>query len=394
MKKKLKLAIVGMGGRGSNLWRETLRGRDDIICPAICDTNPDFWDKEALISEITEHNGFAPHVYLDYVEMFEKEALDAVIIASGWKEHIEISIYAMERGVAVGCEVGGAYSINSLWTLVRCWERTKTPIMLLENCCWGRLELLALNMKRMGLFGKVVHCEGGYHHDLRWLATFPKCFRIYEHIHRNSENYPTHEIGPIAKLLDINCGNRFESLISMGSGAYGIKEYVDKQNIEQFKGIDFKQSDIVTTVIRCAGGETVTITLDVSLPRYYSRGFTVHGTQGMLCEENRSVYLEGDSEESWKDQFNNVDSYFEKYDHSIWKDYTPRGGHDGMDWLMMDAFLDALKNGKPMPIDVYDMATWMAITVLSEESMCTGRSVFFPDFTDGKWIGNQNNFAK
>lgn len=39
-----------------------------------------------------------------------------------------------------------------------------------------------------------------------------------------------------------------------------------------------------------------------------------------------------------------------------------------------------------MPIDVYDMATWMSITPLSERSIQLGSMpVEIPDFTNGKW---------
>ncbi len=391
----LKIAIIGLGGRGQNLYRDAIKGRKNVNVVALCDDDTDFWGKPELVAEIKEEIGFEPRLYTDYKECIDKEELDAVIIATGWRQHIEISMYAMEKGVAVGCEVGGAYSLESLWDLVRCYERTKTPIMMLENCCYGRLELLALNMKRLGLLGRIVHCEGGYHHDLRWMATFPKTYRTYEYIHRNSECYPTHEIGPIAKILDINCGNRFVSLTSVGTGAFGMEEYIQKQNIEAFKGEKFNQSDVVTTILKCANGETVTITLDTCLPRYYSRGFMVQGTKGLIVEENSSVHLEGDKEEPWNEFYNNVNSYYEKYEHPIWKGYKPgEGGHGGMDVLLLNAFFGAVEKKEPMPLDVYDMATWMAITILSEESMITGRTVFFPDFTNGKWISNKNNFAK
>lgn len=304
----------------------------------------------------------------------------------------------MERGIAVVCEVGGAYSIESLWKLVRCYERTKTPVMMMENCCYGQLELLALNMKRLGLLGKIAHCEGAYRHDLREeLTRDPSYYRLYEYIARNCENYPTHEIGPIAKLLDINCGNRFVSLYSAGSGAHGLKEYVAEKNRNYLKDVEFAQSDVVTTVIKCAGGETVTIVLDTTLPRCYSRGFQVCGTKGMICEENRSVYFDTDFSEpdhwKWKEQFNNVDEYFEKYNHRLWKDYHPdEGGHGGMDFLVFGASFSALEKGLPMPIDVYDMATWMSISTLSDESIATGNAVAFPDFTEGKWVTRKNTF--
>jgi hypothetical protein len=45
-----------------------------------------------------------------------------------------------------------------------------------------------------------------------------------------------------------------------------------------------------------------------------------------------------------------------------------------------------------MPIDIYDMVTWMAIAPLAEESIATGQTVYFPDFTNGKWIRRKNEF--
>lgn len=45
-----------------------------------------------------------------------------------------------------------------------------------------------------------------------------------------------------------------------------------------------------------------------------------------------------------------------------------------------------------MPIDVYDMATWMSISVLTEEALLTGQTVYILDFTNGKWIDRENFF--
>ena len=47
-----------------------------------------------------------------------------------------------------------------------------------------------------------------------------------------------------------------------------------------------------------------------------------------------------------------------------------------------------------MPMDVYDAAAWSAITPLSEQSIASGSQVVaFPDFTNGKWMNQKNNFA-
>ncbi|MBQ9729147.1 MAG: Gfo/Idh/MocA family oxidoreductase [Clostridia bacterium] len=395
--KKFRVALIGVGGRGEGLYRVALKFRDDAEYVAVCDSYIDRC--EYIADEMVEDGRPRPKMYTDYIECIDNEELDAIVVATAWEAHLKVTMYAMEKGIAVACEVGGSYSLEALWELVRCYERTKTPIMMIENCCYGQIELLALNMKRLGLLGKIAHCEGGYRHDLREEVTTgaeKRHYRLEQYIHRNCENYPTHEIGPIAKILDINCGNRFVSLVSVGNTPIGLEDYVDRKNIESLKGVKFLQSDVITTVLKCQNGETVTITLDTCLPRYYSRGFLVQGTEGLVCEENQSVYLEKEFTEecwSWKDNFNNIQKYYDQYNHNIWKDYHPgEEGHGGMDWLVFEAFFKALKENKPMPIDVYDMATWMAISVLSEQSLVTGQAVAFPDFTDGKWILRKNEF--
>ncbi len=396
--KQFKLAIIGAGLRGKGLYRDVIFHREYVTIVGVCDR---YEDKASELADlVVEKTGkVRPAVYTDYLSCLEQSKPDAILIATSWDEQLHIAIKAMEMGISVACEVGGAYSIESLWEVVRTYERTKTPIMLMENCCYGRIELLALNMKRLGVLGTIVHCEGGYCHDLRKQVCNGESLRHYrlqQYIHRNTENYPTHEIGPIAKLLNINCGNRFVSLVSMGNRPVGMEEYVKEHHIKSLYGVPFHQSDVVTTMIKCQNGEQVTIKLSTGVPRYYSRSFLVQGTKGLICEENQSVYLEKDWDEEqweWKDNFNNIDQYYKLYDHKRWADYQPgESGHGGIDDLEFDAFFEALDQGKPMPIDVYDLAAWKCISVLSEQSLATGLPVAFPDFTDGKWILRKNEF--
>ncbi len=397
--KTFRMALIGLGQRGEVLYQAALRSREYVEFAAVCDTYADRC--ENLAAEMEKDGRKRPAIYADFRKCLDEIKPDCVLVSTSWDMHIEVSMYAMERGIAVACEVGGGYSMDSLWQIVRCYERTKTPIMMMENCCYGRMELLALEMKRQGVLGKLVHCEGAYRHDLRKEVTEgaeKRHYRLQQYIHRNCENYPTHEVGPIAKILDINCGNRFVSLYSIGSASVGMPDFVERNNIESLKGVQFNQSDIVTTVIKCANGETITLHLDTSLPRYYSRGFLVQGTKGLICEENQSVYMEEEFDEEcfdWHENFNNIDKYYAKYEHKIWQGYKPgEEGHGGMDMLVFDAFFEALDKNLPMPIDVYDMATWMCISILSEQSIATGQAVAFPDFTDGKWILKKNTFAE
>ena len=393
---QIKIGYVGLGGRGHNLLKEIVLPQKELVT-AVCDPYEDRAEKGADM--VVEAGQERPKVYTDYRDVMKDENVNTVIIASAWESHVEIAIAAMKAGKAVAMEVGGAYTLQQCYDLVNTYEETGTPFMFLENCCFGRREMMVLNMVQQGLLGEVVHCSGGYHHDLRSEVAYgreKRHYRLRNYLNRNCENYPTHELGPIAKVLKINRGNRMMTLSSTASKAAGLQEYVrqNKPDDEFLQGKTFAQGDVVTTVIKCAKGETIVLTLDTTLPRYYSRGFTVRGTKGMYEEVTDSVFMDIESDReydyNWRNNcIGNAEKYQEEYDHPVWKNYLKegiQGGHDGMDWLEFKVFFESLRSGAPMPLDVYDGVSWMAVTALSEMSIARGGAVVdVPDFTNGKW---------
>jgi hypothetical protein len=259
------------------------------------------------------------------------------------------------------------------------------------------------SLTREGVLGEIVHCHGAYSHDLRKEITegnINRHYRLRNYIARNCENYPTHELGPIARLLNINRGNRFVSMVSIASKASGLEEYIKSGRCpdKSLENVKFKQGDIVSTIITCENGETITMTLDTTLPGYYSRQMRVKGTKGCANQEPNLVLLDDDHEDFWNTTatiskyLNSADKYKE-YLPKYWREITQEQinlGHGGMDFYMIGAFLDALINHKPMPIDVYDCAAWYAITPLSAKSIAHGGRVYkIPDFTRGKYKTNK-----
>ena len=374
---KVRVAAVGLGGRGQSVLDGLLLGMDTLRVTVVCDL---YEDRVACgAASVERAYGERPFATTDWHAALDPERVDAVLIMSAWESHFPIAYEAMEKGIAVGMEVGGAYTVEDCWRLVRTQERTGTPFMLLENCCYGRREMMVLNMARLGVLGDIVHCSGGYCHDLREEIAYGKenrHYRLRNYLRRNCENYPTHELGPIAQVLNINNGNRLVSLSSAASCARGMHDYIlDKKGPEdELASAVFAQGDIVTTTIRCAGGQTIVLTLDTTLPRYYSRGFTVRGSKGFYMEDTDSVFIEGIHNQyhlGWKSQWGNAVEFEEKYDHPLWKAYKDqvRGGHDGMDYLVFRAFVESVKNGTGVPIDIYDAAAWMAVTCRPSMSM-------------------------
>ena len=399
MKEKLNIGFIGLGGRGTGLLQDIVLPREEISVLAVCDKYEDRRENGAKM--VREKKGNDPLCTADYREVLAIEAIDAVIVATSWADHLPIVIAAMKAGKYVATEVGGAYSLDECWELVRTHEETGVPCMMLENCCYDRNELMVLNMVKQGIFGEIVHCQGGYRHDLRDEVSFGRenrHYRLVNYMNRNCENYPTHELGPIAKILNINRGNRMLTLNSIASKSAGLHQFLlDKKGEEyDLTNAEWTQGDVVTTVIKCAHGQTIVLTLDTTLPRWYSRGFHIQGTKAMFDEDNRSIFIDGEHNKydfDWSSQWNNVEQFREKYEHPIWKQYLSdgvTGGHGGIDWLVFSAFFDAVKKGTQTPIDVYDMAAWMCITPLSAQSIAMGGApVAIPDFTNGRWINRE-----
>ena len=389
----LNIGIVGLGARGTGLLKLIARMKD-IDISWLCDLYTD--RVETAIKVVNKIKGYEPKGTSDYKNIIDDKNIDAILILSSWESHTKIALEAMAKNIYVGLEVGGAYDIQECWDLVDAYEKHKTPCMMLENCCYGKYELMVLNMVRKGMFGTVVHCAGGYHHDLRKEIAFGKenrHYRLQNYLTRNCENYPTHELGPISKILNLNRGNKMKSLVSVSSKASGMREYIkeNKSGDEDLVNAEFAQGDIVTTTIKCENGETIVLTLDTTLPRHYSRGFTVRGTKAMYQEEANILFL--DKKHQIYDFYsrplwNNGKKYARKYAHPIWKQYRKegiRGGHGGMDYLVLRAFFESVHAKGETPIDVYDTVSWMCITALSEKSIKEEIVVEVPDFTRGKW---------
>ena len=414
---KLKIGILGVGMRGQ-VYLEELMRRDDVVIEAVCDIDPFMIDRALKAIETAKRP--KPKVYTGsktaWREMYAKAGIDAVFIATPWEWHAPHAIAAMKAKIAVGCEVVAGITLDDHWAVLREQVATGTPYMLLENVCYRRDVMAVLNMARQGIFGEIVHPEGGYQHDLRdvkFNAGVPgKAYgggvefgdkgwseakwRTQHSVERNGDLYPSHGIGPCAMQANINRGNRFERITSYASKARGLRDYVRQKSPQHANtNISFKLGDVVQTQIACANGETILLSHDTSLPRPYSLGFRVQGTKGIWMDVNESIYIEGQAKSA--DQWEAVQPWLDKYDHPLWKKYGPQAedsGHGGMDFFVVHAFIEALKRGEPMPIDIYDAVAWSAITPLSEMSIAGGnKTLAFPDFTGEKWRNRKPIFA-
>ncbi|MEN7547644.1 Gfo/Idh/MocA family oxidoreductase [Rapidithrix thailandica] len=409
--RKVRIGFIGVGGRGRSHLRNILL-RDDVIVPAICDIDPEAITKaQKMIKDAKQKAEAYTEGEFAYEKMLDRDDLDGVIISTPWLWHTRMAVAAMRKGKYAGVEVSAANTIEECWDLVETYEETKVPCMILENVCYRQDVMAVLQMVREGVFGELLHYRCGYLHDLRGVkfngesgAEFgpgshgEARWRTAHSLHRNGDLYPTHGVGPVALMADINKGNRFVSLTSTATKARGLNDYIVKKAGEDHPNakLKWKLGDVVTTTVTTARGETIIITHDTNLPRPYSLGFRVQGTNGLTDFDyhTRRVFIEGTSKgHGWEE----AKPYLEKYDHPLWKkygEYAKGSGHGGMDFFVAHAFVESIKRKVNPPMDAYDAAAWSAITPLSEMSIANnGEPQSFPDFTRGRWMTRKNDFA-
>ena len=415
--KTARLGIIGTGFRGESHLALAL-GRPDVEVVAICDVDDQMLTRARNI--ISKSGKPMPRVFTGsdyaYRDLLAIKDLDGVIIATPWEWHNPMILDALAAGIKyVATEVILGITLQEHWDVVKAAESQKAHVMMLENVCYRRDVLAVLNMVRQGVFGELLHLQGGYQHDLRsvkfndgqppydhGVEFGPKAFsearwRTNHSVHRNGDLYPTHGVGPLAMMTGINRGNRFMSLSSFATKTRGLHNYIVKNGGENHPNaqVRFRLGDIVTTHLHCANGETLLLQHDTNNPRPYSLGFRVQGTEGLWMDVADSIYIEGKSAKN--DEWDAAKDWLTKYDHPLWQRWskdTEGAGHGGMDFFVLHGFVESIKRGVPTPMDVYDAATWSAITPLSEASIELGfQTVDFPDFTGGQWMYRANEFA-
>jgi hypothetical protein len=399
----VRVGFIGVGARGSGHVAQMLL-LEGVEVTAICDIHRP--SLQAAVAQCVSKGRKAPAAYgssdTDYLRMVERDDVDIVIISTPWEDHVPMAVAAMKAGKHTFIEVPAATTVDGCWELVETAEETQRHCMMMENVNYGREELMVLNMCRQGVFGELLHGEAAYIHDLRWqmkeIEHGTGSWRTYEYTKRNGNLYPTHGLGPVAQYMNINRGDRMDFLCSVSSPARCREIYAEEHFPEghERRSLKFVCGDINTSIVKTVLGRTIMIQWDEQLPRPYTRLNLIQGTRGIFAGfPNRCTFethdgIEGTgSTERWV-QGQQMASLYERFDHPLWKrianDPANRGGHGGMDFIMLWRIVYCLRNGLPLDQDVYDAASWSVFGPLSEESVANrGRSMDIPDFTRGQW---------
>ncbi len=396
----VRIGFIGLGNRGpSSLRRLCLI--DGVEIKAISDIRE---DRVEIGQKILADSGMPPaRTYGkdedDWKRMCESDDIDLIYQVTPWRLHTPVSLFAMEHDKHAAVEMPAALTIEDNWKLVSTSERTRKHCMMLENCCYDFFELLVLNMVRQGLFGDVIHADAAYIHDQIGIAfeknKYPGMWLLKESQKRNGNHYPTHGLGPVCQVMNINRGDRMQHLVSMQSNdfSYGPRaaELAKEDPFYEEFDTDSYRGNMNTAIIRTERGKTIMLQHDVSSPRPYTRKYTISGTKATAQKWPLPprISMGGDQ---WVSQ-EEIQELEEKYSPPIMKKIGALakqvGGHGGMDFMMDWRLIDCLRNGIPLDQDVYDAAAWSSIVALTEWSVANGsQPIQVPDFTCGAYIDN------
>ena len=408
MGRRVRVGFIGIGGRGTAaVHRVSMIPGVDVV--ALCDKRQErvdenlAWLRERKYPSVDRIKTYVgDEAYKDLCDFCD---CDVVYCATPWALHQPVGLRGLLGGKIALIEVTSALTVDECWELVEASEKYRIPCMQLENCVYGEIELLELNLARMGMFGEINHAEGAYIHDLR--EVIPSAGKHYntEWVWRYGENmvhkgnrYPTHGLVPICQTMGVNRGDRFDYLVSLENGPHNVNyEYFKKEFLTDVdvrkKDPPAEMGDMNTTLIKTVNGKSIMVQHDVSSPRPYSRVNLISGTRGIVRDYPFQCAFEdkcfdGKAHRWFSEE--QANAVREKYMHPMWRDVSEMakkvGGHGGMDFIMDLRWAWCLQNGEPLDMDVYDLAATSCLCELTETSVRTGsKPVPIPDFTRGNW---------
>jgi predicted dehydrogenase len=403
----VRIGIIGTGNRGSH-HAGTISRVSDVEIKAAADVLPERFGRIKKNLNSTDHN---PEYYSGsdeaWKELCERKDLDLILITTPTYMHAKMAVYAMEQGKHVITEVPAAVRIEECWEIVKTSERTKKHCMMMENYTFMPFHMTTLNMAKQGFFGEIVHGDGAYNtskmgnnfnKNMYWNMWW---LRMYGS--RNGNIYPTHGMGPIAQMMNINRGDRFDFVVSVESKDFMMQNKAkklakDDPFFEEFAKMDYR-GNMSSMLIKTKEGRTLNIQHDATSPSPHNLIHGVYGTKGSVLYDPAPPKI-CTGNHRWADK-NTYDQLMGKFKPGLlhkFEDFRKglganlQSGHGGSDLINVWHIIDCLRTGLPLDQDVYDAAAFSAVVELSEWSVRNNsNSIKVPDFTAGAWKTNKSN---
>ena len=413
---QINLAVAG-GRRGASFNNALAAFADRVRLAAVCDP-----DDLVRNSWAEEHPDI--RTYAEIERMLDDPGIDAVLIATPMPMHARQAIQALDAGKHVLSEVIAAVTLEECWELVEAVERSGLTYMMAENYCYRREVMMVRNMADAGLFGDITFAEGAYIHDCRDLMIREDGSRTWRGIIgagntqlSRGNGYPTHSLGPVAQWLGINRSDRLMRTTTFVTKSAARHEWamsvLPEGHADACPEAWADATDSASTIIETERGRVIVLRKDSASPRPHNMThYGLQGTGGAFVsarhgDEDPLVWIDGLSDGASPHNAGyrgmaRPDGHLDRgapawqslwdlagqYEDPRWKaqgEEAVRSGHGGGDYFVMEDFVNAVRDGTPPPIDIYDAVTWSCITPLSVENVRNnGVPLEIPDFKRGR----------
>jgi predicted dehydrogenase len=356
---QLNIALVGAASRGGSFTAAfTAHPRTRIH--AVCDV------RGALLEEAKAKTG-AAEAYLDYAEMIEKSAIDAVVIGTPMQFHAPQAILALDRGIHVLSEVTAGVSLEECRALVAAARRSRGVYMMAENYAYMKPNVLVKELARRGVFGEVYYAEGEYIHELKELNERTPWRRKWQ-TGIDGITYPTHSLGPILQWM---AGDRVVRVACEGSGHH----YRDP------RGDLYENQDSCVMLAKTARDALIKIRVDMLSNRPHAMtNYQLQGTAG--CYESARSHAFGERNRIWlADRAPDANTWLDLAD--LEADYLPEmwrhppkealaAGHGGGDYFEIMDFVASIVDGAACPIGIHEAMDMTLPGLVSQASIRAG----------------------
>ena len=358
----IRCAIAGVVGRGQ-IYVDPIMKFKDAKITAICDIN-----REG-IREYEEKIGNGVRVFYDYREMIDSGLCDLVIIATPIPLHVEQAVYALERDINTVCEVPAANTVEECRVLYNAVKKSKAQYMMAENVNFYKDIMILDGIIKAGYLGGIHYAEGQYLHYLGAKKAEWRSNTLY------GCSYSTHSLGPMLKWFD---NERIKKICCTGSGRHRLTDDTHEPLKRDMENV---------LLAKTQSGRLIQVRIDFDTPTPYMLPFEVSGDRGRAIIRSTSpveesyIHLKSNEydqtpyAEEWKSlQYYEKEFMPESWDEVVYN--IPNTGHARADYVMVFEILKALRDKKPLPIDI-DMAMNMTLPgILSKLSAENG----------GEWI--------
>jgi predicted dehydrogenase len=376
---EIRIAVVGLGGRGIGTWFGILQSMPGYRITAICDPLEQL--HERAVSRLKRPNEVK--VYSRYEDVLADDNVDAVALTVRCPEQGALAAMALEAGKHVNSEVPAAHSIEDCWRIVLAQERSGKVYQLAEQTrYWGFVEAWR-QLVAEGRLGHVTLCEGQYFHY--YVSNHFRDPKTAALVHPSQlDKYPEavgtwlnamppihylpHELSPMLKVLD----DRVTQVVAMSTRP---QSYAHPQ---------IQTADMQMALMKTEKDAIMRMGASFSQPHPEANyhWYHIQGTGGQI-EWKRA---ERDRPRMWL-----ADAHMHDLAEVDWRyertDAPPeaRGsGHGDADYYVHAAFRDAVLYGKPLEFDVYRAMDTAAPAILAAESIAQGSiPLSVPDFRPG-----------